>query len=76
MNKTCAKCEGRHIGVKYDKVFDRLDYKCETCEYQWTAPPADHNRSGEGKFYVTNPAPDAAAPSVPSGICGTGMVTR
>jgi hypothetical protein len=26
--------------------------------------------------FVRNPAPDAAAPSVPSGICGTAFVTR
>lgn len=41
MTKTCVKCEGRHIGVKYDKVLDLLDYKCETCEYRWSEYPAD-----------------------------------
>jgi len=28
------------------------------------------------RTYVENPAPDAAAPVVPSGICGNAVVTR
>jgi hypothetical protein len=64
--------------VKYDKVLDLLEYRCETCQHMWSEYPADRLKAklSAGKTYVENPAPDAAAPMVPSGICGTAFVTR
>jgi hypothetical protein len=41
MNKVCAKCESRHVGVQYDRVVDMLKYRCENCGYNWSAYPAD-----------------------------------
>lgn len=29
-----------------------------------------------GPMYLQNPAPDAAAPAVPSGVCGVATITR
>lgn len=48
MTKTCAKCEGRHTAVKYDKVLDLLDYKCEGCEFRWSEYPADRLKGKAG----------------------------
>ena len=35
-----------------------------------------HARLSPGPFVITNPAPDAAAPAVPTGIHGNATITR
>lgn len=41
MRNHCAKCGDMRISVKYDKVLDMLNLKCERCGHEWTEYPND-----------------------------------